>query len=295
MRGAEPALRYDSPDFEEEFLNLVDRLDPQTRETAGFLKIVRTADNEGDYEKALGNLKKFLAERETMLDQTSFADAHGYEISKDGMAAEMANIRLAMSNPESFIGNGAVANVFSMRSIYKKQSVCVKVVFDNQMYSEGNSVHKEIRFLDAIQDIQVAGVRSPMPYYSFCNLNMTGVVMEQLDASNLSRIREKQTTEGIKDELPENFDIDDYFRRVKEFLVHLHGLGIYHGDVALRNLMVDRKTGLPYVIDFGKARMERDLDKSNINLPDYAKSDLAALESAKEELREWLKGQKASK
>ena len=119
--------------------------------------------------------------------------------------------------------------------------------------------------------------------------------MEQLDASNLSRIREKQTTEGIKDELPENFDIDDYFRRVKEFLVHLHGLGIYHGDVALRNLMVDRKTGLPYVIDFGKARMERDLDKSNINLPDYAKSDLAALESAKEELREWLKGQKASK
>lgn len=292
MRGAEQSLRYESPDYEEDFLNLVDRLDPQAKKTEGFLKILHRAEDEGDYQKAIIDLKKFLAKRETMLDQTSFADAHGYEISKDGMAAEMANIRLAMSNPESFIGNGAVANVFSMRSIYRNQSVCVKVVFDNQMYSEGNSVHKEIRFLDAVQDIQVAGVRSPMPYYSFCNLNMTGVVMEQLDATNLSRIREKQTTEGIKDELPEDFDVDDYFRRVKEFLVYLHEIGIYHGDVALRNLMVDRETGLPYVIDYGKARMERDLDKSNINLPDC---DLAALESAREELREWLKGQKAQK
>lgn len=34
----------------------------------------------------------------------------------------------------------------------------------------------------------------------------------------------------------------------------MHELGVAHGDLEARNVMIDRKTGLPRVIDFGRSK-----------------------------------------
>ncbi len=106
------------------------------------------------------------------------------------------------------------------------------------MYAKGNDIHRERRITEMLDGFEVAGVRTPKPLYSFSTHTITGMVMEELDAVNFQRVVEGQTTAGVEDELPPNFDLEDYFSRLKEYLAHLHEKGIYHGDIALRNLMI---------------------------------------------------------
>ncbi|MES2223846.1 MAG: protein kinase [Patescibacteria group bacterium] len=52
--------------------------------------------------------------------------------------------------------------------------------------------------------------------------------------------------------LPSNFDPDAFIDKLKTFLDFIHSHGIYHRDIALRNIMVDDQ-GNPKLIDFGRA------------------------------------------
>lgn len=280
-------------DPEEIFEQEISKLDAATKATVGFKKIQKDLDESGDYDQALADLRQFLRKRDSVLSKTRFTDMKGNEILIQTIQEELKNIQIAMGHPDAFLGNGAVAEVFSMRSIYREQDICVKVVHDYKMLAQGNSVDREMAFLDRLQDVHVAGVRCPMPYYSFSNMQMRGIAMEQLDAVNFRRVIDGLTTNGVRDELPKNFDIDDYFSRLREYLIHIHSMGITHGDIFLRNLMVSRTTGFPFVIDFGKARYANEQDNTNVNAPDFPKSDLAHMESAKEELKQWLEKKKA--
>ncbi len=274
-------------DYEDEFFKFAEKFDETSRKTSKFRAIEKLADDDGDYKAALSKLKIFYTERRNVLEKTSVNKIEGLEIDEESLKHDIANFAIVQGDQERLLGNGAVAEVFYLRGIYKSDC-CVKIVYNEKMYAEGNSLEKEHGFLQKLQDVEVDGVRTPKPFYSFSNLKMKGLVMEELDAFNFRRIIDGFTTAGIKDELPSDFDLDGYFSKLKKYFNHLHSLGIYHGDIALRNLMVNRKTGLPVVIDFGKARLASELDKTNLNLPDYAKSDLAALDSAKAEAKEWF-------
>ena len=141
-----------------------------------------------------------------------------------------------------------------------------------------------------IRKLNVEGVRSPEPYFAFSSLRFDGFVMEHLDALNFRRILEGQTTEGMKDELPESFDVDQYFGRLRGYVSEMHARGIMHNDLHLRNMMIDRRTGLPRLIDFGKAKLEQDLDKSKTSLVEEARRDIDTLFFAEKEVRDWLAG-----
>jgi tRNA A-37 threonylcarbamoyl transferase component Bud32 len=277
-------------DSEAEFFDYDHRLDPETKKTPKYRTIMERLDDDGDYKTALRDLKKFNLQRSEALDKTSIRLCEGFEAIVENIRQDMINMRIAQSDTERLLGNGAVAEVYHLQGIYSGHC-CVKIVYDNEMYAQGNTLDKERIILEMLNNVEVDDVRSPRPFYSFSNFRMTGLVMEELNAFNFRRVIEGHTTAGIKDELPENFDLSDYFSRLKKYFTHLHSLGIYHGDIALRNLMIDRKTGLPLVIDFGKSRLESELDKTNLSMPDFAKSDMAALDSAYAEAKKWLEEQ----
>ena len=275
---------------EDRLYALVDSLDPAVKNTSGFKKILDATEDSGDYDKGFSSLRTFLDQRRNSLEKVTFSSVNAeYRIDAESVQLMVRDIRFAMSNPATFLGNGAVAEVFTLRNTgsFSERTICVKVVTDYQRYAEGNRMSKEVSFLDALQDLQVEGVRTPLPYIVFSGIGMDGCIMEHLEAFNFRRILESQTTEEIKDELPEGFDVKVFFRQVHLYVEQMHLRGIYHGDLHLRNLMIDRKTGLPRIIDFGKARFERELDKTK-DLPDYAKSDFESLRMAEAEVEEWL-------
>jgi tRNA A-37 threonylcarbamoyl transferase component Bud32 len=294
MRTPEQGVVQEEINFEEEFFKFLEKVDEETKKTVGYKSIVEEAEDSGDYKISLEKLKKFFAKRNETLDKASIKIREGFRISSEEFQREMDNIKITMSDQERMLGNGAVAEVYYMRGIVGGDS-CVKVVHDEARYAEGIPLDKEAEVLEILRNVEVKGVRTPRPFYTFSSHRMKGMVMEELDAFNFRRVLEGKVTRGMKDVFPENFDLDDYFERLKEYFKHLHSLGVYHGDIALRNLMIDRKTALPAVIDFGKARLQAEIDKTNLNLPDYAGSDMAALESAKIQAKKEIEELKMAK
>lgn len=193
----------------------------------------------------------------------------------------VSDIVLSQSMPDLFLGNGSVANVYVMASA---QQACVKIVHSNERYQEGNSIWQEAKFLEALKDFEVAGVRSPHLKNMVYHVNTTAIIMERLNAVNCSRVVEE------KDELPERFDVDDFFDRLKVYLRALHEKGIYHNDFYLRNIMIDVVSGLPYVIDFGKAVFRNDILGERFHMEEeiFIRRDLAGLENAKARMKQWI-------
>jgi serine/threonine protein kinase len=100
-------------------------------------------------------------------------------------------------------------------------------------------------------------------------------------------IREKvylismQTVDGVNleelilnyDEYPDLLEIIDfnYFKKMLlEGLDILHEAGLCHKDLSIRNIMIDRKTGEPRLIDFGKSK------KTDSNSPECSEENEAA-------------------
>jgi len=167
-------------------------------------------------------------------------------------------IKIAKANPEAFLGNGAVAEVHNLKG--SLDGFCFKIIYNYQMYNEldfkgervQNRIEEEGEFLEFLEDYEVAGVKTPSAYFYISTKEFEGIGMETMDAANFARVFEGH------EQLPETFNFDDYFKRLEEYLNALHNKkGILHKDLAARNLMVDRKTGNPIVIDFGRARFAK--------------------------------------
>jgi tRNA A-37 threonylcarbamoyl transferase component Bud32 len=292
MRGLEK-ISNQVPSTDDLYEDLVKKLG----ELPAVKKIIDSVENEGDlsHEEAVAKLKKIAVSRQNILDNPTieYVGTVEYEIEQEQAINFVRNVRMAKSNPDNFLGNGAVADVCSLGKINNGANpICAKFIINNDRYGEGNDIRKETFFNDLLRDLEIAGVRAPKPLYIISTHDLKFLVMEEFVATNFKRILEKQTTKGIKDELPENFNLDEFFSNLKKYLEEIHKMGIYHGDIALRNIMVDRETSRPRLIDFGKAKLEAELDKTNVNQADWARLDLAALESAKLEAKKWLEEQK---
>jgi len=160
------------------------------------------------------------------------------------------------------IGSGRTAEVFYSES---DPSVCYKIINSTELYF--NDVSKESTFLSEVLEIKNPEVRCPKPHYSLMVENGKGryhvLVMERLDAVSIDDL-----LTGKEENIPRGFDFKDFFKKIESFLEKMHRAGIYHRDFHAGNIMIERGTGQPCVIDFGTAK------KNIINSEDpYKKVD----------------------
>jgi len=207
---------------------------------------------------------------EKMLEQAQYTPTTHIELPKDpdfisldfhveeGLSIETTQYRKRyiqalqkwISRSENYIDRGGAGRVFSLNDT----GLCIKVMenrhsrMDAKKYNLGNSVYKESLFLRDLSHFSCEGVRSPFFFEYFVGKNYTAIIMEQLDAINLEHI-----IQG-KQAFPEEYDRDVFCDRLGIYIEALHNEArVAHGDFFARNVMVDKITGDPYVIDFGRS------------------------------------------
>ncbi len=157
-------------------------------------------------------------------------------------------------NKEYILDQGGAAYVFTI----KDAGICCKMVKRRELspnrdnFKIANIAEVEARYQVKFSDIESEYGRSPqvVDLLDVTDLDTKEqyaiILMEELDAVNLQHIfnRSADAPEEMNDEF-----IDD----VESFIFEAHDRGLFHGDLYARNVMVDRKTGKPRIIDFGNA------------------------------------------
>ncbi len=151
---------------------------------------------------------------------------------------------------DTFINAGKTAEVFrdeENNTCYKSIDKPEKLLLD---------IDEEIEIADEARTVSNT-VKVPAPFFSVIatvrdNKNFLKKVrffgMELVNGPTM-----KDVLEG-KEELPENFNFEEFFSNLTDFFEKLHKeKKIHHRDFHDENLMIDRETGGPWVIDFGHA------------------------------------------
>ena len=195
------------------------------------------------------------------------------------------SINLSRLDPSCYLGEGAVAEVYSIMNENKK--LCVKIIIDYTRYTKENNIHQEARFLERLHGFEKDGVRTPALKNKISQIGFDALVMEELDAVTVESVVRGQCN------LPENFDMENFFKRLISYIKTIQTeKGIYHLDIAARNIMIDKNTGLPYLIDFGKSKFKDDFmgEKSGNFESIYEGKDSAGLAAIKAGLKGWFEG-----
>jgi predicted Ser/Thr protein kinase len=162
------------------------------------------------------------------------------------------SIQSTIDDPEKYIDKGGAGTVYKL-SAADEGRVCIKILERRESAPDpGHTADIEARFLRIMSNVEVAGVRAPRCFGYWVSEDadwLPGIVMEQLDAVNLQHIL------NGKEDFPDSFDAEEFFDALEEYIDFMHSrVGILHDDMAPRNVMVDRATGKPRVIDFGRSR-----------------------------------------
>ncbi len=173
-----------------------------------------------------------------------------------------------LESKKNRIGIGSTAEV---HVVDVNEKHCFKIISRREVYDTAkvptglvkspkyHPLPVEAEFLVDAQDLH-SNVRVPKPYYTvvregvleddnrYGKNELSLLAMERLNAASITSILEGEAS------LPENFDPDAFFKKMREFLQRMHSIKkIHHRDLHGGNVMVDLATGLPYVIDFGSA------------------------------------------
>ncbi len=173
--------------------------------------------------------------------------------------AELLHIK---SDPARYIDEGGAATVHHI-----SDSICMKVLHDRHtsaysgLFNLGNSIEQEAYFLETLSDFGVGNTRSPR-YVGQIVSTVRGepniLLMEKLDAVNLQHVMNGTAI------LPKSFSAKIFFDELDRYIVALHTIHkIVHLDLEARNVMIDRETGMPRVIDFGRSRSIASLSKAS--------------------------------
>ncbi len=300
---AQPPEAKTELEIMDEFYALYESLETTMQNHHVVLRLKKKADDDViTFASALEQLKKIIEKRKEIQEQIEITWKHPeYNLRQETINQLGREIRAAVSIPAGLLGNGKDGLVYSFRS--ENRNLCIKQMstdarqnnerlFKNRTIDSvianrtSALIKKELKFMNTLRNLEVDGVRTPKPLFAFKSDVMRGIVMEELHAMTMQRIVEGQTTLGIRDELPENFDIDDFFSRLRSYIIAMHKKGIIHGDIALRNIMIDRETGAPYLIDFGDSNFTRDKDLGSRKA--LENDDLKKLRDEKQRLKEWM-------
>lgn len=177
------------------------------------------------------------------------------ELASDKMRHELIKI---LKDEKRYIDRGGAGIVYGLSGL--DADICIKVVEDRAKSKVsgamdlGNPVDVEARFQNIFSGVTIGTARAPKCFGYWLSPEGaaidSGIVMEQLDAINLEHI-----LSGYKDAvLPAGFNYDSFTDSLTDYIEFMHNKGVIHNDIAARNFMVDRKTGHPRVIDFGRAK-----------------------------------------
>ena len=193
----------------------------------------------------------------------------------------------SLNVPETFLGKGKTATVHFGKN---HPEFCFKAISNQEAYKEGVNVRREAGFLDELADLAVGKIRTPKPYYFLMNDKQHLLVMETLNALTLQEFMDR------KIKTPRDFSWQEFFGEVERFVIEMNKRGIFHGDLHLGNIMVDKSFGGEgYVIDFGCARREivesehADSGYEGKNKMIFFKKDLQKLKESKTKFFNWVK------
>lgn len=185
---------------------------------------------------------------------------------KDEEVEQLMNtIREIINDPERYIDKGGAGTVYQF-----SPGKCIKVLEDRenspaaQYMHLGNPVQLECAIQERLSGIEVSGVRAPTVFGYFKDPDgheKSFILMEELDAINLQH--------ALNDEslFPNTFDADKFSDALYDYLSHLHDeLEIVHDDLAPRNVMIDRNTGMPRLIDFGRSKQKNQAKSDEFDL-----------------------------
>ncbi|HUX80714.1 MAG TPA: phosphotransferase, partial [Candidatus Paceibacterota bacterium] len=164
----------------------------------------------------------------------------------------LATFAAIKKDPESFIDKGGAGSIHRLPG-----GICMKIPLPHYERHQkefklklGNLLPEEASFLKKVSGSMHHGVRAPRFLGLVTSEEFSAILMEELPAVNLQKI-----INGVE-KLPKEFHFDAFFKAIEEYLEFLHrDMGIVHGDFDSRNVMVDRETGAPYVIDFGRSKI----------------------------------------
>lgn len=181
----------------------------------------------------------------------------------------IAYVEHLLEDGKHLIGKGSLAEVYPLEA---NANICVKVINDSKTFGTisplrigarfYNSSHIEARFLSDIQCIS-GEVGVPKPYYSVeCSMtdpkgnpmNISALAMEKLDAVSIEEIM------SGREDMPAAFDSRTFWNRLEDFVTRMHEMNIYHRDLHGGNIMIGKKDGRPYIIDFGTAAYATEYD-----------------------------------
>ena len=159
------------------------------------------------------------------------------------------------------IGHGKTAEVVFIPEY--KPDVCYKIIAEKrleELYESTfnapafNSPKIEAYFLSKAGELSNK-VRVPHPLCYWEGVSDTlgsfkVLILEKLNAFTIQDLLMNQES------LPPNFDLAEFSRRLTDFIENMNNAGIHHNDLTVTNVMIDRETGFPCVIDFGDAEKE---------------------------------------
>lgn len=186
-----------------------------------------------------------------------------------------------ISRPDLFLGEGGVGKVFSFSM--KERRFCQKVMHVRDV-SARDEAHVPPQYrqdfreqaarraarpwaltakMEAYITNRAAAVRDEKVRVPFVyrTVRISGAeegeaydVRDSYDVTVMQQVRgydlEQLAQRGVP--LPEGFDADRFADDLAAFVRKLNAAGIYHRDIAPRNVMLDLETGNPWLIDFGR-------------------------------------------
>lgn len=162
-----------------------------------------------------------------------------------------------LDDPESYLDHGGAAVVFTIN-----ETICIKMIINRHdadnasMFNLGNTAEAEMRLQEMMSPIKVAGVRCPKPILYLHGKKHHGIIMEKVDAVNLQKCINKEQ------EFPESFNAEEFCFDLEEYIFEMNDSNnLAHGDLYPRNVMIDKLTGKPIVIDFGRTKFNNEMLK----------------------------------
>lgn len=230
----------------DELMRLLNSLPKELKE-----KWEKKAD-ELEIDEALLLVRKVLKERK-VAKETIFTEINktGDPKLKEEIRIVLKTIETSFGNPQYFVGNGSVAEVYK---IPEAPNVCVKYLVNPAMAKEhGNNFREESEYLNDMKGFVVDNIRVPNLLFYHTSDFGTCFGMENIDGKSINLITENPESIDYLDVIKKQ-DMKDVLSRMRNFILEMHKeKKIVHRDLTARNIMVDRN-GNWYVIDFGRAK-----------------------------------------
>lgn len=243
--AAKPIEKQEEPvDYEKEIQEILDSgILPKDIANTQEEIFAECFEQEG-LKKLYENILYIIKERETPSKSSPNLKEEDFKKSNPSeSSAIVERIKKRINDPKNSLGKGNVAEVFMLGELY-----CCKYIYNLELHSKQNDISSEISIQNEAAKIDPHGpVRVPMPHYKRIIEGHPVFVMERINGLTLREAVEKN-------ELPDNFDPESFFKSLAEFIKKMNDQGIMHRDIHPGNVMIDWGTGNPVLIDFGLSK-----------------------------------------